>query len=432
MAALELAVIGSYGGMISASLNISRKEVGFFGTMLGWRKLSSPQNIRLGGRAAHGGKYVKMTSAKMEQVATMAGDGGVSGFASLSAGTSSSPPPSSSSQGPSIPPAAGVALLAAAGLAYFAKRGSSVSTSPSTSSSTSPPSKLPPPNTSLPPRTVTEAAPAAMRTIAHYFPNSMQDEAFVDAVANELFKLGFSKDNCIALVNTCRDEVCRPLAGYIDQQFGLSFNISGLGGLINCGKTGLKAGMSHSPEFPCDVDGKPRERYVFFAFPHVSVGETGEVGSLLRRGRGKPSSACGALIAIKNDSNAGTLSQEDAYDAEYITLKKKVLAQPACRNCGPEGPSLVTVTKAALQAITDDIESLIKKTVNPETSDFAVITGIQIHSGNQIPGKAFRVDRTIDYISPGAMYAVIRGKRYEMQVTQGGRMVEMIQPISVL
>ena len=66
--------------------------------------------------------------------------------------------------------------------------------------------------------------------------------------------------NCIALVNTCRDEVCRPLAAYIDKEFGLSFNISGLGGLVNCGKTGFKAGFSHSPVFPCDKDGKPRER----------------------------------------------------------------------------------------------------------------------------------------------------------------------------
>ena len=69
-----------------------------------------------------------------------------------------------------------------------------------------------------------------------------------------------NRTNCIALVNTCRDEVCRPLATFIDEEFGLSFNLSGLGGLINSGKTGFGAGMSHSPEFPCDISGKPRER----------------------------------------------------------------------------------------------------------------------------------------------------------------------------
>lgn len=259
---------------------------------------------------------------------------------------------------------------------------------------------------------VKRAAPAALATISHYFPNAMQDESFVRAVANELFTLGFSRDNCIALVNTCRDEVCRPLATFIDKQFGLSFNISGLGGLVNCGKTGLIAGMSHSPVFPCDSTGRPRERYVFFAFPHVSIGESGEVGSLLRRGRGKPSSACGALIAIKNDATSGAEIVDDPEDDEYITLKRKVLAKPACKDCGPAGPNLVDVTKAALQVITDDLENLISKTVNPETADYAVITGVQIHSGNQIPGEPFRLDRTVDYVAPGAMYAVIRGEKY--------------------
>eukprot|EP00271_Cylindrocystis_brebissonii_P012106 TRINITY_DN301_c0_g2_i1.p1 TRINITY_DN301_c0_g2~~TRINITY_DN301_c0_g2_i1.p1 ORF type:complete len:398 (-),score=56.05 TRINITY_DN301_c0_g2_i1:629-1822(-) len=256
-----------------------------------------------------------------------------------------------------------------------------------------------------------KAAPAALATISHYFPNAMQDESFVRATAQELFNLGFSRDNCIALVSTCRDEVCRPLAAFIDVQFGMSFNIAGLGGLINCGKTGLKAAMSHSPEFPCDVDGKPRERYVFFAFPHVSIGETGEVGSLLRRGRGKPSSACGALIAIKNLAKDKTLV-EDEEDLEFLQLKKKVLSKPICAESGPAGPSLVDVTKACLQVMTEDLESLIAKTVDPATSDYAVITGVQIHSGHQLPGEPFRLERTVDYVAPGIMYAVIRGERH--------------------
>lgn len=259
-----------------------------------------------------------------------------------------------------------------------------------------------------------KAAPAALVTIGTYFPNAVQDESFVRAAARELFSLGFSRDNCIALVNTCRDEVCRPLATYIDQEFGLSFNIAGLGGLINCGKTGLKAAMSHSPEFPCGVDGKPRERYVFFAFPHVSIGETGEVGSLLRRGRGKPSSACGALIAIKNGAKPAT--ENDPEDAEFVTLRRKILSSPLCAGAGAQGPSLVDVTKACLQVITDDLENLISKTVDPATSDYAVITGVQIHSGNQIPGEPFRLERTVDYVAAGTMYAVIRGERRPLQV----------------
>ncbi|CAI5457680.1 unnamed protein product [Closterium sp. Yama58-4] len=240
----------------------------------------------------------------------------------------------------------------------------------------------------------------------------MQEEAFLKAVAVELAKLGFRKDNGIALVNTCRDEVCRPVVSIIDREFGLSFNISGLGGLVNCGKVGFKAAMSHSPEFPCDVDGNLKERYIFFAFPHVSIGESGEVGSLLRRGRGKPSSACGALIAINNDINNGTAPSMDSDDPEYTLLRKKIMAKVS-----PGGnQSLVDVTRAALAAINEDLEKLISLTVDPATADYAVITGVQIHSGDQIPGQPFRIERTCDYIAPDKMYAVVRGQKYALKV----------------
>ena len=55
----------------------------------------------------------------------------------------------------------------------------------------------------------------------------------------------------------------------------------------------------------------------------MSVGENGEVGSLLRRGRGQPSSACGALKAILGDVNAKKAVVEDELDYEYVALKKK-------------------------------------------------------------------------------------------------------------
>eukprot|EP00271_Cylindrocystis_brebissonii_P006540 TRINITY_DN19318_c0_g1_i1.p1 TRINITY_DN19318_c0_g1~~TRINITY_DN19318_c0_g1_i1.p1 ORF type:complete len:308 (-),score=56.44 TRINITY_DN19318_c0_g1_i1:482-1405(-) len=261
-----------------------------------------------------------------------------------------------------------------------------------------------------------QAAPAAVATIKEHFPNALQDELFIRACGLELFKLGFGRHNSIALVNTCRDEVCRPLVTIIDEQLGLSFNISGLGGLINCGKTGFKAAMSHSPEFQSQADDKPRERYVFLAFPHVSIGEAGEVGSLLRRGRGKPSSACGALIAIKDDAKSGIPIENDPDDEEYLKLKRKVLSKPICSDSGVEGPSLIDVTKAALEVITEDLENLISKTVDPSTSDYAVITGVQIHSGNQIPGEPFKLERTCDYIAGGSMYGVISGEKYIFKV----------------
>ena len=173
------------------------------------------------------------------------------GFASVAA---TAPPPAASANPLLVPAILGVGVLGGAAAALIQGGGSSaaVESVPTVVSE----------NGAVVPR-VKRAAPAALATMAATFPNSMQEEVFMKAVAAELFNLGFRRDNCIALVNTCRDEVCRPIVNLVDREFGLSFNIAGLGGLVNCGKTGFKAAMSHSPEFPCDVDGKPRERCKF-------------------------------------------------------------------------------------------------------------------------------------------------------------------------
>ena len=44
-------------------------------------------------------------------------------------------------------------------------------------------------------------------------------------------------------------------------------DIDGLAGYCSAGVTGLGAGMSHSPT----EDGTGKERYVFFAMPHIAV-----------------------------------------------------------------------------------------------------------------------------------------------------------------
>ena len=52
---------------------------------------------------------------------------------------------------------------------------------------------------------------------------------------------------CAAFVNLCRDEATDGLKAQIDKTFGDSFNVNGLGGVLTCGVTGIKAGLSHSP-----------------------------------------------------------------------------------------------------------------------------------------------------------------------------------------
>eukprot|EP00271_Cylindrocystis_brebissonii_P021611 TRINITY_DN782_c0_g2_i1.p1 TRINITY_DN782_c0_g2~~TRINITY_DN782_c0_g2_i1.p1 ORF type:complete len:275 (+),score=58.51 TRINITY_DN782_c0_g2_i1:222-1046(+) len=265
------------------------------------------------------------------------------------------------------------------------------------------------------------AADPALKVIKEHYPDAMQEEVFVRSVALELFKLGFSNKNCIALVNTCRDEICRPLAATIDQQFGLSFNLSGLGGIITSGKTGLLAAMSHSPQAPSQATGQPIQRYIFFAFPHTAVSETGGVGDIFRRGRDAISHACGALIAVQKHAQSGKPVEDDADDEELTKLKKKVLAKPDAAVKG-DGPTLIDVTKAAHEVISEELEHLVSITAHPDTSDYAVITGVQIHSGNQLPDQPFKAERLVDYVSPGTMYAVVNKEKYILSV-EGDRIV---------
>lgn len=61
-----------------------------------------------------------------------------------------------------------------------------------------------------------------------------------------------------AMSNLCRDEITASLKQRLDNVFGSSFNTNGLGGVLTCGVTGVKAGLSHSPISE-----------VTYAFPHL-------------------------------------------------------------------------------------------------------------------------------------------------------------------
>ncbi|MCA9498914.1 MAG: hypothetical protein KC588_06945 [Nitrospira sp.] len=68
-----------------------------------------------------------------------------------------------------------------------------------------------------------------------------------------------------------------------------AFNFSSLAGMLYLGVKGFQAAHHHAP----NTDG--RERYVYFAFPHIAIDENGTFGNCRRTGRQVLSQACGAL-----------------------------------------------------------------------------------------------------------------------------------------
>ena len=86
-----------------------------------------------------------------------------------------------------------------------------------------------------------------VEAVTKEFPNAIGMDDFLFRTEVMLRRFGFTTDNSIALTSLCRDEITFPLKNAIDDIFGYSMDLDGLGGIISAGTTGLGAGLSHSP-----------------------------------------------------------------------------------------------------------------------------------------------------------------------------------------
>jgi len=252
------------------------------------------------------------------------------------------------------------------------------------------------------------------KVVNQHFATAMGIDDFIHRLEIALYAYGFNGDNSIAMVNLCRDEITVSLKNKIDQCFGSSFNTNGLGGVLTCGVTGVAAGLSHAPV----SKGSGKERYVFFSFPHISVDARGNVGAISRPGRPGDSCACGALnkalIDIKAegvDANCKVPGVHEPLDPEFTILKQRLARRLRYDGMGDgdvAGMDLVGLTKVAEKTITDDLNYLISKTVDPQKADYAVITGTQIHSW----GPAFDDESpNLEFIAPATAYVVVNGTK---------------------
>lgn len=223
-----------------------------------------------------------------------------------------------------------------------------------------------------------------------HFPGAMPEADFVKQTLALLSTYGFCRSNTIPCIGVCRDELTRTLVDAIQQTWGEAFNGSSLGGMLFLGTTGFSAAEHHAPE----IEG--RERYVYFAMPHIALGEHGEQGLCTRPGRDAPSTACGALMAFQQELASGHLSLTlDPDDVEQSLLKQRLFKKIQYGQV----PDLVTLTQLAHAAILEDLERMISLTVDPVRNDYAVLTGIQIHG-----------PQGSNYVWPGALYALVDGQ----------------------
>lgn len=226
-----------------------------------------------------------------------------------------------------------------------------------------------------------------------YFPNVVEEAAYIDETSAALGKLGFTADNSIACVGVCRDEISQPLVEAVQQNWGLAFNLSSLAAMFFAGKTGLTAAMHHAP----NLDGK--ERYVFYSFPHIAIDDEGRIGVCVREGRDGDSSACGALGIFQKTVAEGGVDETVLMDDPEISLINARLAKEI-----PAGdtPDLLQITRIAQRVIQADLEAAVESLVDRDKNDYAVIAGIQLHGSDG------------NYIAPVSAYAVVGGVHHEL------------------
>lgn len=226
--------------------------------------------------------------------------------------------------------------------------------------------------------------------LKRHFSSLHKEVDFIKMTYAALKQYGFSDDTTIASVCICRDEISQSLRSVIKYMWGEAFNLSSLAGMFFAGKTGLLAAMHHAP----NREGK--ERYVFYALPHIAIDVDGQFGVCRRTGREGESTACGALNAFQKEMTGGRLNLAmDNEDIEQSLIKIRLLREI------PYGsiPDLLELTKIAQVVIQEDLESSLKMVVDTNKSDYSVITGIQIHAPDG------------NYIWPASCYAIIGGEK---------------------
>jgi len=253
--------------------------------------------------------------------------------------------------------------------------------------------------------------------VMSHFPSALCVDDFMARVEVVLSSYGFTGENSIAMTNLCRDEVTSVVKDKIESVFGSSFNTNGLGAVLTCGVTGMGAGLSHSPT--C-VAGK--ERYVFFSFPHIAVDAEGVVGKITRPGRAGRSCACGALQKCLNEfkaegyeCNCKAPGVHEALDVEYSILKQRLARRLKFEQTDMNTLDLAKITGVAERTITNDLEYMIEKAVDPKKADYAVITGVQIHNwATDLDSKV----PSLEFVAPTKVYVVINGVKMNLDLSR--------------
>lgn len=224
--------------------------------------------------------------------------------------------------------------------------------------------------------------PGFSQALQRHFPGAVLEGEFIAETALRLTGEGFSNANTLACVALCRDEITSPLFSDVERVWGPAFSFASLAGMMTAGRTGFAAAIQHAPTE------NGRWHFVVYAMAHIAIDADGTVGRVERPGVQEPSSACGALVAFRDELQEGTLNVEfDRYDAEQSLLKHRLLPMIGYGSV----PDLVDLTKLAAAAVEEDFGEILRslaaewsETDRLMPTDAAMFSGIQIHGPNGV------------------------------------------------
>jgi hypothetical protein len=106
----------------------------------------------------------------------------------------------------------------------------------------------------------------------------------------------------------------------------------------------------------------------------------------------------------------------DPLDPEFTILKQRLARRVRYEKLDPARMDLPALTHVAERTITDDLEYLIEKAVDPSVADYAVISGVQIHNwGKELSEDG---DTSIEFVGPAKCYTVVNGLKTYIDLPQ--------------
>lgn len=172
------------------------------------------------------------------------------------------------------------------------------------------------------------------------FPDALRTEDFCARVDAAAHGAGYQPGATLLVTGSCRDELCFPFGDLLQRTWGSAFHIGSLGGLLFLGRTGMAAAAQHAPR------GHRRRRYlVLVALTHVGFGADGTPGRVGRPHQDEESSACGALVALRDEIAQGVeLAEVDPGDWS------RGCCAVVSRTCGPPAPTSASSTSRSRRA----------------------------------------------------------------------------------